>query len=117
MNVLRGLEEVPPNMSRIPKTIAELEKIAQVKKHYASILDGSTPCFGAGNVVKSSPKRRSPSPSPSPSVQQETLKPVNSKQWTVVNNQVRKSKWKRYFDPEDLPQDYLVEGNSAWADC
>jgi hypothetical protein len=100
-------------MSRIPKTIAELEKIAQVKKHYASVLDGSTPCFGAGNVIKSSPKRRSPSPPPPP---QESVKPVNSKQWTVVNNQVRKSKWKRYFDPEDLPQNYLVEETSAWAD-
>ena len=37
-----------------------------------------------------------------------------SKEWTVVNNSARKSKWKKYYDRADIPRE--LEDETSWAE-
>ena len=44
-----------------------------------------------------------------------------SKEWTVVNNSVRKYKWKKYYDRADIPRDleqtsWAESQETPWAD-
>ena len=44
-----------------------------------------------------------------------------SKEWTVVNNSVRKCKWKKYYDRADIPRDleqtsWAESQEISWAD-
>jgi hypothetical protein len=103
-------------MNRTPKTPAELAKIEEVKKHYAAIKNGSAPCFGADMVIKTKARRHAPVAAAAAPAAPAPEENPREKLWTIVNNSVRKSKWKKYYDPEDVPHEELEESTGAWAD-
>ena len=100
-------------MNRTPKTPAELAKMEEVKKHYAAVKNGLVPCFGADMVIKTKARHAPAAPARAAAATEENPR---EKLWTIVNNSVRKSKWKKYYDPEDVPQEELEESTEAWAD-
>jgi hypothetical protein len=100
-----------------PKTFAEQEKINAVKKHYADIMAGRTSYVGADTKVSKHKTycHRGAGMSEMPEVTEVPTKkrsPNADKVWTVVNNQVRKSKWTTYYDAGEA--DLLQE--VTWAD-
>jgi hypothetical protein len=80
--------------------MGDAEKINNVKMHYKSIANGTTQPFGYDTFVKGKITR------PTLTVASYApIEPENTKLWTVVNNNVRKSKWKKYYDEEDKPNE------------
>jgi len=99
-----------------PTTMSAVEKIAKVKAHYASIANGQSPIVGsslAKNTVRYVP--------PAPVKQVEKTR--DPKLWTIVNNKVRPSKWKTYYDAGDDPsrkdgvsRNLLETFEESWSD-
>jgi hypothetical protein len=100
-----------------PKTFAEQEKINAVKKHYADIMAGRAPYVGAEKASRKTYCHRGAGMSEVTEVPVvKKPSPNADKVWTVVNNQVRKSKWSTYYDPGEAPIELLQEEGDAWAD-
>lgn len=103
-------------VNRVPRSIAEQEKVDKVKSHYAAIKNGTAACYGAESIVRI--KKTSVRSQP----KQETVKvEPTKKHWTIVDNSKRKCRWKTYMDEEDrleIDEDRLdtMNAESRWAD-
>jgi len=100
-------------MSR-PTNTADTEKINAVKMHYKSIANGTALPYGYDTFIKG--KKYRPTLTEAPVTVSAYIEPENTKLWTVVDNSVRKSKWKKYYDEEDKPNGSSGEKTERSAD-